>query len=273
MKNHTLAQDARRKETGFVGFFDILGYKSFLESGISEVAFKVVEILAQLPNKVEESVSKHIGNGPVTDVQWALKRVMPLVVSDSILLRLSYDENHDHDKKSVQAAAFIVTASILQRMMFEEGLPLRGAIAFGDFIFANHVFAGKPIVDAYYLGHSLNLAACAIHETAGNEFKRLVSNSHKCKGFLSDGLHLVQYPVPLKKAEMDLQLLCLNLAWPTLKGYKPLKERKNLQQYVLEQFSAHNKQVGMNEIPKVENTENFLRFLEKRFPYLFDRDP
>jgi hypothetical protein len=32
-------------ETGFIGFFDILGYKSLLETGITDKTLNVIEIL------------------------------------------------------------------------------------------------------------------------------------------------------------------------------------------------------------------------------------
>ena len=284
--------DPPKVETGFVGFFDILGYKSFLEAGITEVTLKVIEILRSLPDKVNEAVKKsHLGleNGllekarehdvsaPFEQMLRELSRIVPLVVSDSILLRCSYDENHGTEK-AAQASTFVVYANILQRLMFEEGLPLRGAIAFGDFVFADHVFAGKPIIDAHTLGQSLDLAACAIHKTAEEEFKALIAVAPQWNGSLNDGLELVRYQTPMKnvkrpEVKAKEELFLLNLAWPTLKGYTALKDRKDARSYVEEQFSAHNKQLGPEVASKVENTEKFLRDLFERFPELFIRDP
>jgi hypothetical protein len=164
MMDNLTTKDDRGKRTGFVGFFDILGYGSFLESGITDVTSKVVEILATLPQWVGEELKGHLGNAVDADMQSELEQVVPLVVSDSILLRSAYDENCDLRKRASQAASFVMAADVLQRKMFEFGLPLRGAIAFGDFIVRGYVFAGKPIIDAYKLGHGLQLAACAIHE-------------------------------------------------------------------------------------------------------------
>jgi hypothetical protein len=279
-------------ETGFVGFFDILGYKSMLETGITDETLKVIEFLKRLPDKVDEAVKKiHFGfenemlekaresgkSAPFEQMLRELSRIVPLVVSDSILLRCSYDENHGTEKAG-QAATFVVYANVLQRLMFEEGLPLRGAIAFGDFVFVDHVFAGKPIIDAHTLGQSLDLAACAIHQTAEEEFKALIAVAPQLSSSLNDGLELVRYQTPMKnvkrpEVEAKEKLLLLNLAWPTLKGYTPLKDRKDTRSYVEEQFSAHNKQLGPEVVSKVENTEKFLRDLFERFPHLFNRDP
>ena len=279
MEDKLTNKDARRIETGFVGFFDILGYKSFLESGITEVTFKVIDILDGLAQRVDKALSAHMGdyltpdNPAAFDLRWALDRVKTLTVSDSILLWSSYEEGRDRSKRPEQAAAFLVVASIFERLMFEEGLPVRGAIAFGDFIVVEHVFAGKPIVQAYTLGESLDLAACAIHPTAESEFETLLTIAPHESTFLADGMHLVRYPAPRKAVKTDLELLRLNLAWPTLTGYKPLKDRKDPRRYIQDQFSAHHKQVGQEAISKVENTEKFLRFLAGQFPYLFNRDP
>lgn len=278
MKNNLIAKEAPRKETGFVAFFDILGYGSFLESGITDVTFKVVDILDGLPERINVALESHLGK-PIVDcgsnINWAMNRVKSLVISDSILLRSSYDESCVVSKP-LQAFAFLVTASVLERMMFEEGLPIRGAIAFGDFIFVRNIFAGKPIIDAHNLGQSLDLAACAIHPTAEIEFKTLITIAPDMENCFDDGptglRHVVRYPTPIKKDKVELQLL-LNLAWPTLKEYPPLKDRTNPRRYIEEQFSAHNKKIGANEILKVENTEKFLHFLANRFPYLFNRDP
>jgi hypothetical protein len=285
MEDKLTNKDARRIETGFVGFFDILGYKSFLEAGITEVTFKVIDILGGLSkrvsenNKLRQALIAHMGNyftpdHPAScDLRWELDRVKTLIVSDSILLWSSYEEGRDPAKRPGQAATFLVIASVLERLMFEEGLPVRGAIAFGDFIVVENVFAGKPIVQAYTLGESLDLAACAIHPTAESEFKTLLTTAPDESMFLVDGHPLVRYPAPRKTVETDLELLCLNLAWPTLRGYTPLKDRTDPRRYIHEQFSAHGKQVGQNAISKEENTEKFYRFLADQFPYLFNRDP
>jgi hypothetical protein len=283
MDDNATNQEGRKKQTGFVGFFDILGYKSFLESGITDVTFKVINVLDGLKIRVELALKGHLGirNGVEGSEQDRfggdlLKKIIQrveqinlLVVSDSILLLYPYDEQIEN---SSQAATFVVAVSVLERIMFEEGLPLRGAIAFGDFISKGYVFAGKPIIDAYRLGESLDMSACVFHSTAETEFQRLVASAANLKAFLREGMQLVRYPVSIKKAETELHLLCLNFAWPTLTGYTPLKYRHDLRQYVHEQFLARNKQIVSEAISKVENTERFFRFLKHRFPILFDRD-
>jgi hypothetical protein len=194
-----------------------------------------------------------------------------------MLIWSSYDESCHPSKKPAQAATFLETALVLERVMFENGLPLRGAIAFGDFIVQQNVFAGKPIVEAIELGKNLDLAACVIDETAEKELRRLIAlTPGSWEGILDEGIenngtHLVRYAVPTKTVEKEpQQRLCLNLAWPRmLPGCKSLKEHPNLRQYVLEQFWAHNKQVRPDVIPKVDNTEMFFRFLRNRSPDLF----
>jgi hypothetical protein len=283
MEDNVTIKDALKKETGLVGFFDILGYKSFLEPGITDVTFKVINVLDGLKNRVELRLKDHLGlrNGSKDSEQarfggdlfekakQQVEQINLLVVSDSILLLCPYDEQIDNPS---QAATFVVAAFMLERIMFEEGLPLRGAIAFGDFISKGCVFAGKPIIDAYELGDSLDMSACAIHSTAETEFQRLVVLVPALKGFLNEGTLLVRHPVSIKKAETGLPLLFLNFAWSTPTGYKPLKYRHDLRQYVHEQFLAHNKQIASEAISKVENTDRFFRFLKHRFPILFERD-
>jgi len=261
MENALLAQDALRTETGFVGFFDILGYKYFLESGIRDVTFKVIRILDTLPNSIDAEHEKFVGTCYHENyLKRDLDQVRFRVVSDSILLAYAYDESRE---KPSQAATFLVTANLLARCMFDEGLPVRGAIAFGDFVLGKHAFAGKPIIDSYTLGQSLDLAACAAHKTAEREFEALVSADPNWKDILDDNeLPRVRYRAPINHGSEELELSCLNLTWPPLDGHPPLENLPDLRDYVYEQCMACGKQIGLDAIPKVENTERFLRFLQ-----------
>lgn len=273
---HQMAE-LQGKETGFVGFFDISGYGSFLESGITEVTFKVIEILANLSQSdgvLRKALLGHCGIGLslVPDLEWELDRITPLVVSDSIILRSAYDETRDVLKKSSQAATFVMAASVFQRAMFEEGLPVRGAIAFGDFVFRENVFAGKPIIDAHKAGQTLNMAGCAIHETAQKEFESLLAVDSQYQSFLAFGKILVGYSTPVKNAngQTEEMRMLLNLSWPTLKDY-PSLNGIDLRSYVHDKFLAHNKQLVSDAVTKAENTERFFRFLKNRFPNFFYR--
>lgn len=280
MEGNSAIKDPRI-ETGFIGFFDILGYRSFLEPGITEQTLAVVDFLNRLPNKIEEKLKKHFGlensataaNPLFEQIIRQLARVNPLVVSDSVLLRYAYDEDHEAEKPW-QATTFLLAANILQRVMFDEGLPLRGAIAFGEFVFVENVFAGKPIIDAHTLGQSLDLAATTIHATAEEEFNKLIGLDTRTDEFLQEGRDgkiswLVRFATPVKGAGTP-QLLCLNLAWP---DFSESLDRRDLREYVHEQFLAHNKQIGRNAISKLENTERFLHFLKSRKRVIFDRSP
>lgn len=278
---------APKIEKGFVGFFDILGYKSFLESSITDVTFKVINILNGLPARNAEEAKKHLGlrDGMVESakvqgsedffdrIRRQLSRVTYLVVSDSILIRCPYDEDRETEKPW-QAVMFLLAANILQRVMFDEGLPLRGAIAFGEYVFVDHIFAGKPIIHAHTLGQSLDLAATVLHETAESEFNRLIELNSGTEEFLRGGPKyeirpLVRHATPVKNKGTP-GLLCLNLAWPTISNSL---NGVDLREFVHEQFLAHNKRIELTAISKLENTERFLCFLKSWNPILFNRSP
>jgi hypothetical protein len=275
MEDNPETTNTPRIEAGFVGFFDILGYKSFMQSGISESTFKVIEILDGLKGEAKQAkqaLKQHLGitderkkagakwdTGRLDGLERKVEQINLRVVSDSILLWCAYKDKSSQKERASLAAMLLLAALVLQRAMFEEGLALRGAIAFGDVIFTPNVFVGLPIIKAYELGQSLDLAACVVHESAENEFKTLHTNGNGSNMLRENGLQLIRYPTPVKDNKV-LDLLCLNLAWPTLGGYRPLKDRrKDLGAYVRGQFSMHNKTVGSEVIPKVENTTNFLR--------------
>ena len=271
MESRLTAKPPLRKETGFVAFFDILGYGSLLEAGITEAAREVMATLTGLPQRLGEALKNHLASAfeDNTDLRREVERTVPLVVSDSILLRCSYDEDPDTSKRASQAATFLVAADVLERDMFERGLPLRGAIAFGSFIFQDNVFVGQPIIDGYRLGQNLDLAACVLHETAEAESKRLIEQSdQQWRGFLDDeGVGLVRYRAPVKQPGRPSSSLCLNLAWPPLDGCRPLKEHTDLRQFMHQRFWAHGKQIGPDALSKVDNTERFFRFLKSSRKY------
>jgi hypothetical protein len=273
------APSQQKIETGFVGFFDILGYGSLLSAGITETTTRVVDLLSRLPTHSKQTYSDFVGEGILRgdhdDFKLALKQIRYLVVSDSLLITAAYVDVSNPGMKREQAYAFLGSVCCFQRQMFEFGLPVRGAIGFGDFIVQDNVFAGRPIYDAYQLEQSLNLAACALHESAVQEWKAL-TGKHRIPELDAElKLSCVRYAAPTKKkgttSTGNTDVLCLNLAWPTIST--ELNGLQDIYQYVHGKFIANDKQVGDQEMGKLNNTVAFLEFLKKEYPLLFNRPP
>ncbi len=98
---------------GLIGFFDILGYQSFLKNNsATESALKVLEIITGVPDEVREKIAKTSkamgekkGKEKYLEVEKSLKHI---VFSDTIVLTLSYPA--DPDEKWLRAALVVMTA-------------------------------------------------------------------------------------------------------------------------------------------------------------------
>src|SRR5581483_9865306 len=87
------------------------------------------------------------------------------LISDSVLVTL--DTSHCKDYESlIYWLVFAVQCSVLWDTLFAEGLPLRGVITHGSFIVHETCWAGQPIIAAYKLAESLNLAGCVLTKEA-----------------------------------------------------------------------------------------------------------
>lgn len=227
-------EEPLKSSFGLVAFFDILGYKQIIANNeIQEAASIVRRVLKQVTDsqKAADVVEKDFKFSPATNY---------LAFSDSILVYTNYSEDETHWK--IQAGLFAAGCAGLCVGLFEEGLPVRGAIAKGEFFIEQTCFAGKAIVEAYEFANTLELSGCVIVPTAESEFAGS-----------SDPLHtLFPYLVPLKGNQKQ-NLLTLNLCFGLL-----VKDSDDSRQFTITQFSRHNKNIGPEVVGKLNNTVHFL---------------
>ncbi len=131
--------------------------------------------------------------------------------------------------------------------LFWEGLPVRGALASGEYFVQSRpgsvCFAGKPIVEAYELSSALGLAACAVGSSAQHLF--------------STDLGFLEYSVPMK-GQSKRNTVLLNhyaMAWG---------ERELSRSVVVDRFSAYKKLIGVDVVPKIDETLKFLEACKDR---------
>jgi hypothetical protein len=217
---------------GLVGFFDILGYKSLLlNNEIPETISIIKDAFIRAPAKLAEDL------GTLKDIK---PYFVPehVVFSDSILV---YAPFGDPEYKALGIEFFLSYCRQVVGRLFLRGLPLRGAIAVGEYYVEGASFAGKPIVEAFELSNALQLAGCAI--TPSGE-KEILASQAAAK-------MLVQHPVPLKSlGKQNLFML----------DYLPAIKNPLSRQWVIERFEAHNKRVSLEVIDKVNHT---IELLEK----------
>lgn len=257
------------RASGVVAFFDILGYKSFLRHcPCDEAAALVVNIIAG----AEDAVVSHItrtaaGAGDAALLIQHVRTITWVVFSDTLLLLCPFDESLSSADVVRRWYAVILSAQVLSKHMFEEGLPLRGCISYGQFIHEKNCFAGKTILEAYEFAEALPFAATVIQPAAFDALQG-AAEPYALRQDLTAKLLLMasfaEYGVEVKEAVRQLQTL--NFLVVTGIARVPSAWIGNCREIVLRSFTRHHKTLGEKELAKAENTTTFLAFLERRFP-------
>lgn len=235
-----------KTQTGFLGFFDILGYQSLLvNNDPKDIADNVLSELTALESSIKVALKKQF---PEFD---ALHKIYEeslkwLIFSDTILISLDVPSELEEGDLYEHILTFLLASAILQQNLLLNGLPLRGCLTFGDYIIKDACFAGKPIIEAYRLSEKLELSACVIAKSASEKFKSIVKDRQA--EFL-----LVEYLIPLKKSDPK-KMLTLN--------YGAMEDHENPRDIVFKAFFAHNKDIPESVQQKMLNTEQHLRFLD-----------
>ena len=251
-----------KTQKGLIGFFDILGYQSLLANNKPEIiAESVLPLLTNLkttlPDLLKKQVSEALidfdseGFSPekiegylykyVDEVKW-------LVFSDTILLSMPIESIA---KEAFKMGVFFTASTYLLKAMFDAGLPLRGAIDFGNYHIESNCFAGQPIVNSYLLSESLELSACILSDNLKEEIRDLLREESITNSNFRH--HLLYYLVPTKNGEKN----CYTLS------YAPLViQGGDLRNAVLSSFWKHNKSIPLSIQNKVENTEKWFHFVK-----------
>jgi hypothetical protein len=247
--------------TGWVGFFDILGYANLLQRNEPElIAEEVVPLLTsctkpEVINWIDSFLEKlRIRNfedsftNPQSRAQFFgkfLDDLNLLLFSDTILITMPTDRCKDVESNP-RFLIFYVACEILQFKLFRAGLPLRGAIDFGRFFVHDTFFAGHPIVNAYELCNGLELAACVVSKAAYDQMQGL-------KGFgRGSDLFVSEYLVPTKNGERHF-FVTRSFVY---------EKNVDIRQQVMNAFWAHRKDITIDAQKKALNTEQWLRYLE-----------
>ncbi len=249
-----------QSQRGIVAFFDILGYQNFCDNcGVSGPVSEVLGFLSSLGDKIKTEIIAFFPSHHKS-VQPIVESLGCLLVSDSIILYmetpLGVDVTGNDEKR--RWLIFILSCQLLYRRLFEFGLPSRGAIAFGDFIVHKaQCFAGRPLMDAYRLGQSINLSACVLHPSAATEWTRVAAKFEIQAAVLSLAF---KHLIPTKLKEEHLWVIN---PFPPFKGSLIPYDSSNVRQFVLDAFWKHKKDIPHEVVPKIDNTEMLFRFVLK----------
>lgn len=237
---------------GIVGFFDILGYKSFLaNNSVEQAAQEVLDTLSNIDKRVGDLMfpSKEKSHEKL------LAKFKWLVFSDTILLTTTFEDAKDARAKAHHWISFVLVCLMLNRHLFDYGLPLRGCLSNGHFLLVNNCFAGEPIIKCYEMVKDLELAATVLTDDAKKHLEGLTREAGLDPQFASIGM--LDYLVP-RKSEKKEKLRTLNPCgvWAP---FIPEIKKTDIRQYVLDSFWSFKKDLPPEVIQKVTNTELFLR--------------
>lgn len=237
---------------GLVGFFDILGYQSFLENNsASRSALDVLKIINDIPQRAREATKQAVQDDP--DFNGVSEALTHLVFSDTIVFTLAYPEDADSDWIYLAQGYFSICSANLASEMFENGLPIRGVIHEGDFVTKEHCLAGKAVVEAYQLCGQLNFAGLVFTKNLGD---KIVESQHD-GAVNNDSDFIFSYLAPMKDGS-EMKLGHINwLRWLT--GSSIEKFEKDAEGYVLSSFWAHQKDCPKSADQKVYNTVKVMR--------------
>jgi hypothetical protein len=261
------------RKVGAVAHLDILGYQSFLDANPkSELEDQVLQFIGNIGGEV---ISDEF-DGMVFSKANLEKDFQSLVFSDTIVLAVECAKFASDLEESVGAKALaaqlslMVKVSLLSRKMFEFGLPVRGAIDFGDYKIAGNSFTGNALISAYRLGQIPNLACTVISEKFYNNMV-LWAESGSIKGSIDkieEAGQFYEYNVPTKTGRQIMR--CLNFCCKNhLSGDFNNLCSIDLRDWVLSSFWKHGKQMDDGAELKAFNTEMFLRYCKIKNPARF----
>lgn len=223
------AQANFMKCNALVAFVDILGFSGIGSTDVNPKIDSNFVALQQLLNCVEKTFSKieskysqcYIGNiqqvdendfeeipsvvkpDGGTEVRLFPERYLDVyVISDSIIVLCPLDGEGEANMLEVERAKILMLFEFcheLNQLMFENGLPLRGAIAYGDVYkpmqkarseLNGAVLLGRALIEAHEFGENINAAAIAVCPSAEGFLVRMGIGWSSVPGVTDDKIHL-----------------------------------------------------------------------------------
>lgn len=269
------------KITGFFGMFDILGYSSLIENNPLD---RLIEIFCQVIKDLDQKAVSLMrpDEHQITEIA----PTKTFVFSDTIIL-------YQTIPKSMLdfGPSFLTKACVLLRLGFEYGVPLRGAISFGEFFVHEKSFLGEPITDAFKAEKNLQWSGAILTASAKQKYQDYEKKRQSSKNITYRGINMnpadmftpfsqdivVETNIPIKnKTENRIEKIKgYSLRWDDyIVDYARLDDIKDLNTSlskelirlrVEESFSAHGKKIDNDSVKqKIEYTVEFLEEMRDR---------
>lgn len=277
-----------QKIAGFFGFFDILGYSKLNRNNDID---KLIEIFNNFILNIDEKAITL--NYTDRDQKYSMGKVKTLVFSDTIIL---YQEMPEPLREI--GPSFILKSCLLLRLAFEAGIPLRGAISYGEYYIHDRCFLGDPIIEARKEEKAQIWSGAVLCKSAEEKYLALANERQETKttnyrGIIINPIDMfnpfdsnliVKYQVPYyedlwsehDKGKHQKYVKKFALCWDDflidfarLSDIPELNRGKNgssIQQRIRDKFAEHNKLKEPDERvdAKINNTATFIVTLKFR---------
>lgn len=250
----------------FIAFLDILGFKKLIEANsLTEIDSLYEEFRKDIANAVND-VNQHFILKKDDERIENSKRTKSMIASDSIFL-------WTEGASAFDLLQILFCAKLLVRNSFLRGLPLRGAICFGEVLVkdgfvegnpaATHFSVlGRPLTRAYELEKNSQWAGCVIDhncigrlESIKDDFYQMNVTPDLTVEILNDISLTKEFSVPFKNGNQTY----LTIDWTVFERQEKdnpiLKDDFKLSN----SFEMHNKNTNDEFVlEKIRNSETFL---------------
>jgi len=271
------------KIIGFFGMFDILGYRSLIENNDLD---RLIEVFNQFIKDLDQ-MGVTLGGQDKSQIT-ALVPTKTLVFSDTIIFYQARAESTPDF-----APSFLTQVCVLLRLAFERGVPLRGAISFGEFFVHEKAFLGRPIIEAFKAEKIQQWSGVMLTESAERMYLDYRRRRKSSKNITWRGLSLnpadmgpfstnivVDTDIPLKNKCGTQKIKGYSLRWDDyikdfaalhyvgsqeIKDLNASQSTESIGSRVRGSFSAWRKKTDPDDVKrKMENTIKFLEDMRDR---------
>lgn len=248
---------------GIVAYVDILGYQNLIDNNELIEIGEIIQKILKIGDDVTESLKEKIIELFQLSENESWKNIFPnditnfirnQVISDSIVFTGEFSDEMKNNMrvKVIHLMLFVLAMQELCKLSFKNGIVLRGAIDYGEYIFKDKIFASKAIITAYRTSELLDFSGIVLCDNFGSNF------------FKDDIEPAIQSIIDIFTSEVNCPIRSTGATEKKLRVIDwtdALEEsdKINLRQYLFNSFSMHNKDINQSVIRKITNTENVLR--------------
>ena len=242
-------------ERGLVAYFDILGFTHIAaDKDIARAAGLVIESLLEAQKRAEDELQppEAVRRCFTENTRW-------VVFADSILILSPVLEQDPQPQ--VWYEFFVICAALL-KLMFNAGLPLRGAISEGRFVLIDRCYVGEPIVESIGLASNTEWSGCVVSRKAAEKLQTVLSRDERYRSHMQQKSVVYQVPFKVPCAECGKPPRLVIKWFPFGPYERPAGRTAAIEERVRDRFQAHNKALSDREAKKLQNTIRFLQYVD-----------